>query len=248
MDALSQRCWLVGFVRFVTRARRRTLLSRAPAFILGVFFTSGLFTSGCAATVYQPLRSLQRPVILNLNEANFEGLIVQVRCPAGPLVEAGDARKACRKIEQLFANQGAVIDAASALAASSAARPDLIIDVVPRVVSDDPDRLNSFFCVMTLSLWPCVTDISFTEDITVRDGDGTLLVSDSLVARFVTYNGVAVYSVNALLDVFARPASDALTTDAQYAVFSRDFYGQLSQLAFHARTRSLVLRNFERAK
>ena len=48
--------------------------------------------------------------MVDLNEANFEGLHVQVRCPPGPFVEAGDAQKACRKIQQLFVNQGAVID------------------------------------------------------------------------------------------------------------------------------------------
>jgi hypothetical protein len=216
--------------------------------MFGALLIAGLLTPACTATVYQPLRSLQRPVILDLNEANFEGLQVQVRCPPGPLVEAGDSQKACRKIQQLFANQGALIDPIGALAGSSAAKPDLIIDVVPRLVSGDPDRLNGFLCTMTFSLWPCISDVSFTEDVTVRDGDGTLLMSDSLVARFVTYNGVAVWSVNALLDQFARPPGDQLTGDAQFAVFSRDFYGQLSQLAFHARTRSLVLRNFERAK
>lgn len=223
-------------------------MNRALAPIPLALLATGLVTTGCATVVYQPLRSLQRPVMVSLDEANFEGLHVLIRCPAGPFAQAGDAQRACRKVQQVFSNQGAVIDSPGSFEQPGLAKPDLIIDIESRLLSDETDRLLGVLCIATYTLVPWVTDTSFTEDITIRDGDGTLLVADSLPARFVTYTGAAVWAVNALLDVFARPPSDRLSGDAQFAVFSQDFYAQLSQLAFHARTRALVLRNFERPK
>lgn len=221
---------------------RRALASLHLALVL-----AAPLATGCVTVVYQPLRGLQRPVMLGLDEANFEGVHVQVRCPPGPFVQAGDAQKACRKVQQVFSNQGAVIDPVGTVGQPGVARPDLIIDIESRLLSDETDRLLGLLCIATYTLVPWVTDTSFTQDITIRDGDGTLLLADSLPARFVTYTGVGVWAVNALLDVFARPASERLSGDAQFAVFSQDFYAQLSQLAFHARTRALVLRGFERS-
>jgi hypothetical protein len=42
-----------------------------------------------------------------------------------------------------------------------------------------------------------------------------------------------------------RPSEEELTGEAPARDFSRDFYAQLSQLAFNARVRSDVLRSFE---
>jgi hypothetical protein len=217
--------------------------------------------TGCV-TVYQPLRSLQRPVVVDLNEANFEGVRVRVRCPAGEFVKGGEAQKLCRKVQRTFANQGAIIDYGGEVAAPVPARPgvsvagasaptlkpDLIIDLESRLLVDDTDRLFSLLCILTATLVPWVTDTSLAEDITIRDGDGFLLASDSFQARFVNYVGIGVWAVNALLDLFVRGENEKLIGKAQGAVVSRDFYGQLSQLAFHARTRALVLQNFERPK
>lgn len=213
--------------------------------------------SGCV-TVYQPLQALQRPSVVNLEEANFEGVRVLVRCPPGEFVKGGEAQKLCRKVQRSFSNQGAIIDygdtpstrqpASSAVKVPSATKPDLIIDIESRLLSDNTDRLFSVLCIASATLIPWVTDTSLAEDITIRDGDGFLLASDSFQARFVSYFGLAVWVVNGLLDLFFRPEEEKLAAKSQNAVISRDFYSQLSQLAFHARTRALVLKNFERPR
>jgi hypothetical protein len=202
--------------------------------------------SGCV-TVYQPLRALQRPVVLSTDENNFEGLKVQVRCPPGAFVKGGEANKLCRKVERVLSNQGALVGGSGG-ADPNAPKPDLIIDIESRLLSDDTDRLFSVLCILSGTLIPWVTDTSLAEDITIRDADGFVLASDSFQARFVTYIGLAVWAVNGLLDLLVRGEDEKLVGKAQNAVVSKDFYSQLSQLAFHARTRALVLRNFERAK
>lgn len=204
--------------------------------------TLALGASGCV-TVYQPLRSLHRPVVVNTEENNFEGLHMKVRCPAGAFVKNSEAQRLCRKVERLFANQGALIDLADAKEKS-----DLIVDIESRLLADDTDRLFSVLCILSFTLIPWTTDTSLAQDITIRDGDGFVLASDSFQARFVSYFGLAVWAVNGLLDLIVRPPGEKLVGDAQRAVVSKDFYSQLSQLAFHARTRALVQRNFEPAK
>jgi hypothetical protein len=221
-------------------------LTPAPRNVLTVvaLLCTALLTSGCV-TVYQPLRALQRPVVLSIDENNFEGLKVQVRCPPGAFVKGGEANKLCRKVERVLSNQGAVVGGG---VEQNGTKPDLIIDIESRLLSDDTDRLFSVLCILSGTLIPWVTDTSLAEDITIRDADGFVLASDSFQARFVTYIGLAVWAVNGLLDLLVRGEDEKLVGKAQNAVVSKDFYSQLSQLAFHARTRSLVLRNFERGK
>jgi hypothetical protein len=203
-----------------------------------------LLSSGCVTVVYQPLRSLHRPVVLDTDKPNFEGVRVQVNCPAGAAAKGGDA-KLCRKVQRVFANQGAI----TVLGADPAApKPDLVIDLQLRVLNDEVDRLFAVLCVLSATLLPWITDTSLAEDITIRDGDGFLLASDSFQARFVRYTGFLVWAVNGLIDLIIRPDEEDLTGTSQHPLISRDFYGQLSQLAFHAHTRALVLRGFERSK
>ncbi len=201
-------------------------------------------TTGCV-TVYQPLRGLQRPVVLDTDQPNFEGVRIRVRCPTNEFVRGGEAQRLCRKVQRSLSNQGAVTDLGDA---PNAPKPDLIIDLESRLLSDETDRLFSVLCVLTATLVPWMTDTSLAEDITIRDGDGFLLASDSFQARLVSYFGLAVWAVNGLLDLIVRGENEKLTGKGQTPVLSRDFYSQLSQLAFHARTRSLVLGGFERAK
>jgi hypothetical protein len=201
-------------------------------------------STGCV-TVYEPLRGLQRPVVLDTDQPNFEGLRVQVRCPANEFVKTAEAQRLCRKVQRSLANQGAVTDLGDS---ATAPKPDLIIDLESRLLSDETDRLFSVLCVLSATLIPWTTDTSIAEDVTIRDGNGFLLASDSFQARLVTYFGLAVWAVNGLLDLIVRGENEKLTGKGQMPVLSRDFYSQLSQLAFHARTRSLVLGGFERAK
>lgn len=209
-----------------------------------------LASSGCV-TVYQPLKGLQRPTVVQLDEDNFKDVRVQLRCGKGDAT-AGERNKLCRKLQKVFSNQGAVVDTGGLAevprGAAAAPKPDLIIDVESRFMSDDTDRFFSVLCVLTATLVPWITDTSLAQDVTIRDGDGFLLASQSYEARFVRYVGLGVWAVNALLDLFLRSPDEKLTGTNQNAVISKDFYRQLSQLAFHARTRELVLRTFEPPK
>lgn len=198
--------------------------------------------SGCV-TVYQPLQTLQRPVVVDTEQANFEGLRVQVRCPPGQFSKGGDAQRLCRKVQHAFTNQGALTEPGTA-----ATKPDLIIDLESRLLNFETDRLMSVLCVLSLTLIPWVSDTSIASDVTIRDGDGFVLASDSLHARFVNYFGLAVWASNALIDLIFREPEERLTGNAPKEEISRDFYSQISQLALHARTRALVLRHFESAK
>ena len=68
--------------------------------------------------------------------------------------------------------------------------------------------------------WSIVTDYTFAQDISIRDETGFLLIRDTLTGRFVRRFG------------FSDDTEEA---------FSRDYYGQLSQLTLNAKVRRQVL-------
>lgn len=199
-------------------------------------------SSGCV-TVYQPLQTLQRPVVVDLDEANFDGLKVEVRCPPGTFVKGGDAQRMCRRVQRVFANQGANVEPVA-----PTSKPDLIIDIQSRLLHSNVDTFMSLLCIASLTLVPAMSEASLAADVTIRDGEGFVLASDSFQARFINYFGFGVWAINGILDLFFRAPNEKLTGNSQNKEVSRDFYSQLSQLAFHARTRALVLRGFEQQK
>jgi hypothetical protein len=72
-----------------------------------------------------------------------------------------------------------------------------------------------------------------------------VLASDSLQGRFINYFGFGIWAVNSTLDFLVRSPEEKLTGKQANQEFSRDFYRQISQLAFDAHMRSLVLRGFQ---
>jgi len=100
-------------------------------------------------------------------------------------------------------------------------------------------------CWASATLIPALTEYTFAQDIKILDGDGFLLASDTLQARFVRYFGLAAWGFNGLADLLWRPDSEELTGKSMVRSFTRDYYGHLSQLAFHARMRSMVLHDFD---
>jgi len=205
--------------------------------------------SGCV-TVYQPLVSLQRPVAIDPGLPNFEGQRVLVRCFPGEYLDAQEATTLCKHVRRLFTNQGAQVTAVVPRGAVSVAtdakpdRPDLIIDLQARLLQEDNNGLLWIVSGLSLTLIPAITDTTFAQDVTIRDADGALLLSDTLQGRFVRYFGFGTWAVNATLDVLVREPSEKLTGDVAEHDFSRDFYRQLSQLAFHARMRDRVMHGF----
>jgi hypothetical protein len=208
-----------------------------------------LLASGCV-TVYQPLVSLQRPVVVDPQIANFEGQRILVRCIPGDYLQPDDAAQLCRNVRSLFTRQGAQVEVevpragVSARDEQEAAKADLIIELKARLVHEEDSALLRTLSVLTFTLVPAITDSTFAQEVIIRDSSGFQLAADTFQGRFVRYTGVGLWAVNSALDLLVRSDAEELTGDAPKKDFSRDFHGQLSQLAFNARMRSLVMRGF----
>jgi hypothetical protein len=209
-----------------------------------------MLSSGCV-TVYQPLVSLQRPVVVDPRIANFEGQRMLVRCIPGDYLQPDDANQLCRNVRALFTNQGAQVEVEVPRAGLSARdeqgepKADLIIDLKARLVHEESSALLGVVSGLTFTLVPTISEFTFAQDVTIRDSSGFQLASDTLQGRFVRYTGIGIWAVNSALDLLVRSEAEELTGDAPKKDFSRDFHRQLSQLAFNARMRSLVMRGFE---
>jgi hypothetical protein len=231
------------------RAAMRARIPRRTLALMALLAAS----TGCVTTIYQPLTSLQRPVAVDPRIANFEGQRLLLRCHPGDYLSNSDAQTLCRGVGTSFRNQGAVVDmeiprpGRPARAREADAQPDLVIDLKGRLLHRENSNLLYILAYMTLTLVPAVDEFTFAQDVTIRDRQGTLLLQDSLQARFIQYVGVGVWAVNWALDVTVREDEDELSGKAPHRAFSRDFYGQLSQLAFNAHMRQVVLRGFEPA-
>ncbi|MCY1080768.1 hypothetical protein [Archangium lansingense] len=210
----------------------------------------GVLLSGCV-TVYQPLSSLQRPAIVDPQLANFEGMRLLVRCIPGDYLKVPAAELLCRRVGALFRNQGAKVETdvprhgRSSRSLEESAQPDLVVDLSSRLLHKESSGPLWALTVLTATIVPAYTEYSVAQDVTIRDASGFLLASDSLKARFIEYFGAGIWGVNWALDTLVRPPEEELSGDAPARDFSRDFYAQLSQLAFNARVRSDVLRSFE---
>ena len=214
---------------------------------------AALGLTGCV-TVYQPLVSLQRPTTVDTQTTNFAGQRILVRCVPSEDLGPEDAQTLCRKVRSLFTNQGAEVEVEVPRGGSTVndvaamANPSLIVDLRARLLGTKSSNLLAILSVWTLTLVPNVGEFTFAQDITIRDGNGFQLATETMEARFVHYFGFGVWAVNGVLDFLVRSEEEKLGGgDVAKKDFSRDFYRQLSQVAFHASMRALVMRNFEEA-
>jgi hypothetical protein len=215
--------------------------------------------SGGCVTVYQPLVGLQNPVAIEQRADNFKGLRLKINCLSGDYVDREDAQTLCRNTAKLLTNQGAIVRTGTTLGASSdedfgsrksvrqgrASDVDLEIDLSARSLHEDNSALMWVISLGTLTLIPQISESTFAQDVSIRDANGFLLATENWQARFVRYFGVAIWAVNALLDLTLRKPAEKLTGDAQAQDFSRDFYLQLTQLVFNAKSRWAVLNSNE---
>lgn len=210
-----------------------------------------LCASGCVTTVYQPLTSLQKPTAIQPSSTNFAGQRMLIRCMPDGYTKPADAQRLCTKLASFFSNQGAQVDVAVPRAGAGlpdlvgGARPDLVIELSTRLLHTESPPFLWAATIISCSIIPAYTEHSFAQDISIRDADGFELASDSLQARFVSYNGVGLWAVNRSLDLLVREESEHLTGGVPERDFSRDFFRQVNQLAFNARVRAAVLRDFE---
>lgn len=221
--------------------------------------------AGCV-TVYQPVTALQRPPSVDPSAQNLAGLHVLVRCVPSEGADQGESSELCQNMSALYSNQGARVDtevpdeqglgierneaegpeqwAQPGQAAAPPSRPDLIVELKARRVHEDNSAALWVLCLATFTLVPAITEATFAQEVMIRDADGFLLVSDTLQARFIRYFGLAYWGINGLLDLIVRPKGEGLTGNNHKRDFSRDFHGQMSQLAFHAVTRAKILQSF----
>jgi hypothetical protein len=209
---------------------------------------TALAASGCCTvTVYEPQRGLHRPVVVDAAAQNFAGTSVALRCLTNEDLPPGDADRVCRRLCLALQMQGAECqstvprDADGGSLAFDGAGADLTIEIESRLEHEDDYPALAIISSLTFTLVPAIDEQTFSQEIVVRGRDRSVLITDGFRARFVNYTGVAVWTINWLLDVFIRPDNQDMLGDEPKKDFSRDFYAQVSQLAFNARVRSDLL-------
>lgn len=201
--------------------------------------------TGCV-NVYEPLSGLNRPIVVDTTAANFQDLNLAIYCPPGGGIYVSEAAVVCRNVGRLFENQGAVVTTATRdrrmnEEGEAAAPPDLILELRARDVKQTNDPLSWMLCVGTFTLAPGITESSFTQDVTVRDGTGFLLGTDTLRGRLIRSFGVGVWAGNKFLDLVWRDKEEEVVGDLSKRELSADLYQQLSQIVFNAKMRWEVL-------
>lgn len=205
---------------------------------------------GClTVTIYQPQHAIHRPVVVDRAADNFAGMKILVRCVShDEHMPPASASKMCGKVAEEFNQQGAETEIVVPVGATfveprvfEGALPDLSVEIVSRI---EHSYLNPFtlgIAIATLTLAPAIEEYTFSQRVRVLGRDGSVLTEEVFRERFVDYTGIGVWTTNYLLDWFVREKSEALSGDAPKKDFTRDFYGQIRQLAFNARIRSEVL-------
>jgi hypothetical protein len=202
-------------------------------------------------TVYQPLVALQRPTAIDTDAQNFERQRMLIRCIPSDGLKPDDAQLLCGRLRTLFTSQGAQVEVEVPQRGgppsneAGAAKPDLIVDLKGHLVNSQDNGLLWIVCALTFTLVPAVSEYTYAQDMTIRDANGFQLASDRVEARFVRYFGVGIWAVNSTLDLLVRSEDEKLTGEVSSKDFSRDFYRQISQVAFNASMRALVMRSFD---
>jgi hypothetical protein len=218
---------------------------------------SGVST-GCVR-VYQPLSGLHRPVVVDPQLPNFQDVHLSVRCIPGDLLNPQEAGALCQKVGTLFENQGALVsygdeeeeeedeedeESSEEGGESEPSEPptDLILELRARELHQANNLLSWAVCLATFTVVPAVSEATFAQDVVIRDGTGSLLVSESLEGRLVLSFGAGTWVGNKLLDWVWREEPDKLTGDVVNQDISNDIYRQMSQMLFNAKMQSQVLR------
>lgn len=222
----------------------RAPCDRPRARWIGVVLACAL-ASGCMM-VYQPVRGLQRPVVVDPTHPNLRDTRIDLVCRPEGGVRLADANVLCQRVGQLFENQGALVntgvdedDRGEAPVEPRAVH--LRMQIASRKVNESYHPLTWFLYAASFTVVPAVTEQTFAQDITVRDAAGSLLARETLEGRLVHRYGVGNWVATVLTDLF-RPREQRIGGDAAEEDLSNDVYRQLSQIAFDARVHAQVLR------
>lgn len=227
---------------------RRTPLAVALSLLLG---------AGCVVTTYQPERGLGRPVLVDTKAPNLEGTRVLVRCFSNDELPVSAAQQGCRQLARAFSAQGAVVETEVPRPGKGQAQsfegqgPELVLEWKSRRIKQDTFVASDLLYCLTCTCLPLVAEYTFAHEGEVRGRDGSVLLSAKYQARFVETVGCASGTLAFLLDLY-RPEEEKLGWSTQFdnpfanetkatRDYSRDVYGQLSQLLYNAKARSEVL-------
>ena len=201
--------------------------------------------------VYQPISGLRHPVVVDPTAANFRDVNVSLRCERGDMLSRSEASKLCDRVATLFENQGAIVTRADGSGFDDEleeptegiplARTDLSVVLEPRQVHEATYPLSYALCVVTFTLFPAISEETFAQDVEIRDGDGFLLLRESLKGRLVRRWGAGPWAGNWLADRTYRDKDERITGDAVNRDLSEDMYSQLSQMLFNAKIQWQVL-------
>lgn len=207
--------------------------------------------SGClSVTLYEPMGALQRPTLVSAGGSSLADTRVYVRChPDDKYLPPGDAERVCRQLSTALRRQGADTettvprgrDDSGPAQAFDGQGADLTVDIRSRTEHRYDYPILAWPAALTCTTVPFIEEETYAQDIEVRGRSMTVLASQTLRARFVTYTGWVVWSFNQLADFFFRDDANDLSGDIGKKEFSTDFYRQISQLTFNARVRSDLL-------
>jgi hypothetical protein len=209
------------------------------------------------------MSGLHRPVVVDPTLPNFDDVQLDVHCIPAGLLSGQEASALCAKVGTLFENQGArvrthvsegreddegfEIDEEGEGTASDVPRTALSVVLRAREVHSSNDPLSWAFCFASFTLVPAITESTFAQEITIRDGSGSLLLSDTLEGRLVRRFGFGPWAGNAIADLL-RAEDDKLSGERASRALSDDLYTQLSQLVFNAKLHAQVLQEAATAR
>ncbi|MCA2961343.1 MAG: hypothetical protein IOD12_13920 [Silvanigrellales bacterium] len=193
------------------------------------------FLPGCISVYhYQPLQGLHRSYALSYKEANFAGLTLNLSCIANTFVSESAAGVLCDKLRTVFEGQGAkVLDAESGDAAF-----DYGLEFEATQTYHHQNAWMWPVSILLFTLFPVEQEYAFKQTVTLtRGSDGSPLRRESFEARFLWFWGAGYWGLNKLFNVTVRNDSEKVDDASMRRDFSRDFYSQVSQLVYNARTR-----------
>jgi len=204
--------------------------------------------------VYQPLRGLHDPRIVDPTLPNFRGLSIDVYCVPSKELKPAQASMLCQRVGTLFENQAATVetftvdprvsggDGGLGLEEDTNRAPaDLVVELRTETVHKDPHPLSWSLCYITGTIVPAVRESTFTQKAVVRDADGFLLASSTYEGRIVSSFGIGTWGGNKLLDVTVRAPEDEITGEGAKKDLSTDMYEQLTQVVYNAKVRGELL-------
>jgi hypothetical protein len=213
-----------------------------------------LLAQGSACVpIYQPLRGLNTPVVIDTQVQNLAGVRLLVHCVPGGMLDRLSADELCRKVGVVFENQGATVTTVTPAGSvdgigdapetepGTMPETDLLLELRARKIHRAHNPMLWVLCAVSLTIIPASVEYSFAQDVVIRDATGFLLAEETLQGRMITQFGVTVWVGNALMNSFWRAPEDKLTDATMRTDLSTDLYRQLSQAVFNAKMQWLVL-------